>query len=120
MATRIYVGNLPFTVTIPELTQLFAQSGKVSSADIARDAYDGRSRGFGFVEMSEDQEATRAIELLNGSDFKGRTIRVNVATPRGRSKYSPDRYGNGKSAPGANFTTGYGTIYGKDLSRGNF
>ncbi|MCH8010867.1 MAG: RNA-binding protein [Candidatus Marinimicrobia bacterium] len=81
MATSIYVGNLAFDTTESEVSDLFSQHGKVESVKLITDRNTGRSRGFGFVEM-EANEATAAIEALNGQEFKGRTLRINEARPR--------------------------------------
>lgn len=78
---NIYVGNLPFTTTSSDLESLFSQFGEVDSASVINDRETGRSRGFGFVEMGDDA-ARRAIEELNGSDYGGRSLRVNEARPR--------------------------------------
>lgn len=82
MATNIFVGNLPFTTSSPELEQLFASYGSVSRAQVITDRDTGRSRGFGFVEMDNDNEAQQAIESLDGTDVGGRQIKVNVARER--------------------------------------
>lgn len=79
---KIYVGNLSFEVTDQDLQESFAVYGQVASAMVVKDAYSGRSRGFGFVEMANDTEATAAINGLNGKELKGRTITVNQARPR--------------------------------------
>lgn len=79
---NIYVGNLPFQLTEDELREVFAQYGDVSAARIIRDRETQRSRGFGFVEMPNDEEASKAIEALNGYSLKGRFLRVNEAQPR--------------------------------------
>lgn len=81
-AMNIYVGNLPFRTTNHDLEQLFAQHGSVDSASVIMDRETGRSRGFGFVEMSNDDEARAAIQALDGQDFGGRDLRVNEAQPR--------------------------------------
>ncbi len=81
MAKRIYVGNLPFTATEEELSELFAQHGEVHSVDLISDRQTGRPRGFGFVEMDEDA-ADAAITALDGMEFGGRTLRVNEAMER--------------------------------------
>ena len=80
--TNIYVGNLPYSTTDEELHALFAPHGEVHSAKVIIDRAANRSRGFGFVEMSNDAEALAAIEALNGSDCQGRTLTVNEARPR--------------------------------------
>jgi RNA recognition motif-containing protein len=77
---KLYVGNLPFDVTDAELTELFSPHGAVQSVQIVTDRDTGRSRGFGFVEMSDG--ADQAIAALNGQDFKGRSLTVNEARPR--------------------------------------
>ena len=84
MATNIYVGNLPFSTGSNELEELFAEYGSVERAQVISDRETGRSRGFGFVEMADESEAQSAIEGLNGKDFGGRQLRVNVARDRQR------------------------------------
>lgn len=79
---RIYVGSLPFSTTDDQLRDLFASFGTVDSSRIVRDWDTGRSRGFGFIEMTGQPEGTRAIESLNGSAFGGRNLVVNEARPR--------------------------------------
>ncbi len=88
MAKKLFVGGLPFATTSDELGQLFSQVGEVSSANVITDRMTGRSRGFGFVEMVNDDDATKAVEKLNGSDVGGRNIVVNEARPR---EERPDR-----------------------------
>jgi RNA recognition motif-containing protein len=82
MGAKLYVGNLPYSVTEERLQQHFAQHGSVVSARIITDKFSGRSKGFGFVEMSSDQEAERATAALNGTDFEGRNIVVSEARPQ--------------------------------------
>ncbi len=84
MATNIYVGNLPFSTSSTELEELFAEYGSVERAQVISDRETGRSRGFGFVEMGDETQAQSAIEALNGMDFGGRQLRVNVARERER------------------------------------
>ena len=79
---NIYVGNLAFGVTDDELQQLFAAYGDVTSANVIKDRFSGESRGFGFVEMPSKDDALAAINALNGTDFKGRSITVNEAKPK--------------------------------------
>ena len=79
---RIYVGGLPYQTTEQDLLDLFAQVGHVTSATVITDRASGRSKGFGFVEMSNDQEARTAIEQLNGTNLGNRTIVVNEARER--------------------------------------
>lgn len=82
MATKLYVGNLPFQTTSDELKEHFSQAGTVESASVVEDRMTGRSRGFGFVEMATAEDAAAAIEQLNGKDFGGRNLTVNEARPR--------------------------------------
>lgn len=79
---NIYVGNLPFSTAGSDLEELFGEYGQVDSASVISDRETGRSRGFGFVEMADDNEARKAIEELDGADFDGRNLRVNEARPR--------------------------------------
>ncbi len=82
MAKRIYVGNLPFTSTTDEVRDLFEQHGSVLDVSLVNDRETGRPRGFGFVEM-EDDDADAAIKALDGVSFDGRNLKVNEARPRG-------------------------------------
>jgi len=98
MAKKLYVGGLPYSTTDAELKDAFAQAGAVESAVIIMDKMSGRSKGFGFVEMSSDEEAQKAIELWNGKDFGGRSLTVNEARPmeerpRGNFRGGGDRGG---------------------------
>jgi RNA recognition motif-containing protein len=79
---KIYVGNLAYSVTSSDLEQMFAPYGTVQSAQVIMDRDTGRSKGFGFVEMSSDAEAQAAIDALNGSEQDGRTLTVNEARPK--------------------------------------
>ncbi|GIW78845.1 MAG: RNA-binding protein [Gemmatales bacterium] len=103
MGNKLYVGNLPFSVSDSELQTLFEQHGSVQSAQVIIDRATGRSKGFGFVEMGSNEEAQGAIDSLNGQDFNGRPLTVNVARPkenrnggfnggRGRSGYGRRGY----------------------------
>lgn len=81
MGKKLYVGNLPFSATDQILMDTFSQCGKVESAKIIMDRDTGRSKGFGFVEMSTETEATDAITKFNGADYDGRAMTVNEAKP---------------------------------------
>ena len=81
MGKKLYVGNLPFSVNDESLQAHFAQAGTVESAKVIVDRDSGRSKGFAFVEMSNDEEAGQAISMLNGKDFMGRTMTVAEARP---------------------------------------
>ena len=89
---NIYVGNLSYELTEEDLKQVFAPFGQVESAKIIKDMYDGRSKGFGFVEMSARTEGEAAIGALNGKDLKGRTMKVNEARPRTEGRGRGRRY----------------------------
>lgn len=82
MGKKLYVGNLNFAVDSAALQDMFTEYGSVQSAQVITDRETGRSKGFGFVEMSSDSEATAAIEALNGQDHQGRALTVNEAKPR--------------------------------------
>jgi RNA recognition motif-containing protein len=84
MAKKIYVGNLNYATTDDQLSELFAQYGTVVSASVVVDRYTDRSRGFGFVEMESEDAATAAISALDGTEFDGRSLRVNEANERPR------------------------------------
>lgn len=79
---RLFVGSLPWGVDDAQLAQIFSQAGTVVSAQVVKDRDTGRSRGFGFVEMTTDEEANNAVTNLNGTDIEGRKIVVNIARPR--------------------------------------
>jgi RNA recognition motif-containing protein len=79
---NIYVSNISFSVTEDDLSQVFAEFGNVTSVKIITDKFTGKSRGFGFVEMSDDSEAQSAIQELNGSEFAGRELQVKEALPK--------------------------------------
>ena len=82
MGTRLYVGNLSFNTTEGELQRMFEQAGKVTSCNIIMDKFTNKSRGFAFVEMATQDEATKAVTTLNGKDVDGRDLTVNEARPR--------------------------------------
>jgi RNA recognition motif-containing protein len=82
MARKLYVGNLPYSVTEQDLQSLFASAGTVDSVSVMRDMATGRARGFAFVEMATDEEAQQAVSMLNDKDFGGRNLTVNEARPK--------------------------------------
>jgi RNA recognition motif-containing protein len=82
MGRKLYVGNLPYEVGEADLQALFAQAGSVESVTVMRDQMTGRARGFGFVEMSTDEDAQKAISDLNAKEFGGRNLTVNEARPK--------------------------------------
>ena len=81
MSKKLFVGNLPFSVADADLSELFSKAGTVVSATVIVDKYNNRSKGFGFVEMSTEEEAQKAIDTLNGKDIEGRNITVSEARP---------------------------------------
>src|SRR5687768_10751961 len=116
MSTKLYVGNLAFQTTSQDLQEMFAQAGTVESASVVEDRDTGRSRGFAFVQMSTNEEASAAINQFNGKELGGRALKVNEAKPRenrgggrsfdnnrGRSSNNRGGYGGGNKNGG-----GYG------------
>ena len=114
MSIKLYVGNLSFTTSNSDLQELFASVGTVESASVVEDRDTGRSRGFGFVEMSSKEEGERAIEELNGKEIDGRELKVNEAKPReNRAGGGGGGYGGGGGGRG-----GYGGGGGRGGNRG--
>jgi len=109
---KIYVGNLPFTTGEDELRELFAPFGNPSSATVVTDRMSGRSRGFGFVEMDDPEQAKAAIAALNGREIGGRALTVNEARPQGER--SGGGGGRGPRGGGGGGRGGYGGGYGDD------
>ena len=98
MSTKLYVGNLSFNTSSQDLETMFGEVGTVQSASVVEDRDTGRSRGFGFVEMSTKEEAQTAISTLDGKDLDGRNLKVNEAKPReNRNGGGGGGYGGGKS-----------------------
>ncbi len=106
---NLFVGNLSFQTTESELRSLFEPFGQITRVHIATDRETGRSRGFAFVEMSNDEEAARAMTALDGKDFEGRNLKVNEARPRegGGPRSGGGRSGSG-SGSGGGFSRGRG------------
>ena len=100
MGKRLYVGNLNYVVSSSDLEQMFGQFGSVQSAQVIQDRETGRSKGFGFVEMDTDAEATAAIEALHEQDHEGRPLTVNEARPREQRSGSPSYSGSSGSYAG--------------------
>src|SRR5512147_407636 len=82
MEAKLYVGNLPYNTVDSDLQELFGKAGTVKSAQVIKDRQSGRSKGFGFVEMSSAEEAQSAITMFHGKDYSGRPLTVNLARPR--------------------------------------
>ncbi len=100
MSTKIYVGNLAYSVTNSDLETLFSQVGKVESAAVISDKFSGQSKGFGFVEMADTNEAVKAIEQFNDTELKGRRIKVNEARPKEAGFGGGNRGGSGGNRGG--------------------
>ena len=84
---KLYVGNLPYTVTDEQLNEIFSEYGEVESASLIVDKFSNQSKGFGFVEMDDSNEGKSAVDALNGSEIGGRAWKVNEAKPRGASRW---------------------------------
>lgn len=116
MATRLFVGSLAWATTDDSLQAFFSQAGTVTSAKVITDRATGRSKGFGFVEMSTDEEAQKAVAELNGKDLDGRAIVVNEARPmEPRDNSSRGGFGGGRSSGG--FGGGSRGGYSRDNNR---
>src|SRR3954464_13799286 len=96
MGKKLYVGNLPYSVTDQVLVDSFSQVGTVTSAKVITDRDTGRSKGFGFVEMSTDEEAANAITQFNGADYEGRSLTVNEARPMAPREGGAGGFGGGR------------------------
>jgi len=120
MGKRLYVGNLSYSVDSSELEKMFAEFGRVVSAEVMADRETGRSKGFGFVEMGSDEEAQKAIAGMNGKENNGRTLTVNEARPRedrgGRGGFGGGGRGGGGGGGGGRggFGGGRGGGGGRD------
>ena len=112
MGKKLYVGNLPYGVNDADLQQIFGEHGTVQSAQVIMDRDTGRSKGFGFVEMSSDAEAQTAITKLNGAEVEGRTLTVNEARPK------TEGGGGGGRSGGGGGRGGYGGGGGRGGYRG--
>ena len=121
MGTKLYVGNLPYSTTNQELSDMFSPHGTVKSADVIMDRETGRSKGFGFVEMSTEEEAKAAIAALNGNKVNGRPLTVNEAKPREDRPGGGGRGGFGGGGGGrGGFGGGGGGGFGGGGGRGGF
>jgi cold-inducible RNA-binding protein len=102
MPSKLYVGNLAYSVTNDDLETLFSQVGKVASAAVVSDKFSGQSRGFGFVEMESSGDTAKAISEFDGKDLKGRNLKVNEAKPREFGGGGGGRDNRGGGGRGAN------------------
>ncbi len=112
MGKKLYVGNMGYSVSSSDLEELMTQHGTVQSAEVITDRVTGQSKGFGFVEMGNDEEAQAAITALNGQEFMGRTLTVNEAKPReprsGGGGYGGGGGGRGRGGGGGGYGGGGG------------
>jgi RNA recognition motif-containing protein len=116
MGKRLYVGQLAYSVTEEQLRQKFEEVGAVETCSVITDRETGRSRGFGFVEMVQDDDAKKAVEQLNGADLSGRNIVVNEARPQEKRERAPGGGGGGfgGGGGGGGGRGGYGGGGGRD------
>ena len=108
METKIYVGNLSYDTTEDDLRTLFAQAGTVASVALIKDRDTGQSKGFAFVEMSNQSEAEKAIQTFNGYTLSNRTLKVNLARPREERSFGGGGGGYGRGGGGGGGGGGYG------------
>jgi RNA recognition motif-containing protein len=126
MGRKLYVGNLNYKTDPSELQEMFSQFGTVESAEIISDRETGRSKGFGFVQMSTDEEATAAIEGMNGKEIGGRALTVNEAKPKeprsggGGGRGFGGGGGGGRGGYGGGGGGGYGGGGGRGGDRGGY
>ena len=112
MATKLYVGNLSYSMTDDQLKQTFAAAGEVVSANVITDKMSGRSRGFGFVEMNTPEDAAKAIEMFDGQELEGRKLVVNEARPKtDRPPRTGGFGGGGRGYGGGGYGGGGGNRY---------
>jgi RNA recognition motif-containing protein len=115
MGRRLYVGNLPYSATEEQLTELFGRAGKVDNVRVMRDMATGRARGFAFVEMSTDDEAQRAISEFHEHQMEGRALVVNEARPKPEGAFGGGPGGAGRGGRGSG---GGGRFEDRDFSGG--
>lgn len=122
MSTKLYVGNIPFTTTEASLQDLFSEVGTVQEVALMQDKFTGKSRGFAFVTMASPEEASRAIETLNGKKLDGRELTVNEARPREERSGGGGGYGGGGGGGGGRggYGGGGGRSGGGGGGRGGF
>jgi cold-inducible RNA-binding protein len=118
MGSRLYVGNLPYSSSEDQLTELFSRAGKVESVRVMRDMATGRARGFAFVEMASDEEAQRAISELHEYKLEGRPLVVNEARPKPEGGFGGGGGGRGRGDYGGGGRGGGGGDYGGDYGGG--
>src|SRR5687768_12794267 len=117
MGRRLYVGNLPYTTTDEQLTELFSRAGKVDNVRVMRDMATGRARGFAFVEMTTDEEAQKAISDLHEYELEGRGLVVNEARPKPEGGFGGGGGGRGRGGSGGGGGNRGGGSAGDDFGR---
>ena len=117
---NIYVGNLSWTMTDDDLMNLFTEHGSVTSAKILKDKMNGRSKGFGFVEMEDDEAAKAAIAALNETEVQGRKLIVNESQPRQEGDFKKRSFGGGGGGGGYKKSGGYGGGGGRSGGGGGY
>ncbi len=120
MGTRLYIGNLPYSMTDADLHDLFSSAGPVKAAEVIRDRDTGQSKGFGFVEMENQDGADEALRTLNGTSFQNRQIRVDEAGDRGGYSSGGSRSGGSRSSSGGSRSGGSRSGGGYDKSGGRY
>lgn len=101
---KLYVGNLPWSVTTDQLREMFSEAGEVTDAIVLSDKFTGRSKGFGFVTYATEEEAEKAIEMFNEKEIEGRALVVNKARPKSdKPRFNRDRRGGGYNRGGGNY-----------------
>ncbi len=111
---NIYVGNLNYNLTEEEVSELFSQFGEVTSVKLVKDRETGRAKGFGFVEMANEEEGAEAVAKLDGADLQGRNIKVNEAKPREDAGFRPrSNQGGGFNRGGGGFNRGGGSGFNR-------
>ncbi len=118
MGNKLYVGNLSYRVTSEDLQEYFSSAGQVAAANVVMDRETGRSRGFGFVEMASDDEATAAIAQFNGAEYDGRNMVVNEARPREDNRGNGGGFRGGRGGGGGYGGGGGGRDRGGDRGWG--
>lgn len=117
--TKIYVGNLSYQATEDDIRQLFTEFGELTSVSLIKDKYSGESKGFGFVEMDDDEKAKEAIAGLHETEFKGRNLNVNEARPRTENRGGGGGGGGGRGGYGGGGGRGGGGRGGQGGQRGD-
>ncbi len=119
MSNKVYVGNLPFSVTDEDVRAMFSEFGEITEAVLIKDKFSGRSKGFGFVTFADEESANKAIAAMNGKEVQGRELKVTEAKPMDPDRPRPPRrdFGGGRGGGNGGGRGGFG---GRDSGRGRF